>query len=81
MSYRLSLCEIHRPSECSPPPRPTAKGIVDLSSIPLTPTGLTWKEIWNALREHGYQGSYPQFCKTCRRLFGVTGAPKSQWAK
>jgi hypothetical protein len=37
-------------------------------------SGLTWKEIWNALREHGYQGSYPQFCKTCRRLVGVTGA-------
>jgi hypothetical protein len=37
-------------------------------------SGLTWKEIWSALREHGYQGSYPQFCKTCRRLVGVTGA-------
>ena len=37
-------------------------------------SGLTWREIWNALREHGYQGSYPQFCKTCRRLVGVTGA-------
>jgi hypothetical protein len=37
-------------------------------------SGLTWKEIWNALREHGYQGSYPQFCKTCRRLAGVTAA-------
>lgn len=36
-------------------------------------SGLTWKEIWNVLREHGYQGSYPQFCKTCRRLVGVTG--------
>src|SRR5579863_680271 len=37
-------------------------------------SGLTWKEVWNALREYGYQGSYPQFCKTCRRLVGVTGA-------
>ena len=34
-------------------------------------SGLTWKEIWNVLREHGYQGSYPQFCKTCRRLTGA----------
>jgi hypothetical protein len=37
-------------------------------------SGLTRKEIWNALCEHGYQGSYPQFCKTCRRLIGVTRA-------
>jgi len=36
-------------------------------------SGLTRKEIWNALREHGYQGSYPQFCKTCSRLLGFTG--------
>jgi hypothetical protein len=33
-------------------------------------TGLTWKEIWKALREHGYQGSYPQFCKTSGRIVG-----------
>ena len=34
-------------------------------------SGLTWKEIWSTLREYGYKGSYPQFCKTSRRLAGV----------
>ena len=34
-------------------------------------TGLTLKEIWKALCEHGYQGSYPQFCKTCGRIVGL----------
>lgn len=33
--------------------------------------GLTLKEIWKALTEHGYQGSYPQFCKTCGRIVGL----------
>lgn len=37
--------------------------------------GLPWKEIWRALRECGYQGSYPQFCKTCRRLTGRCERP------
>jgi hypothetical protein len=36
-------------------------------------SGLTRKEIWNALREHGYRGSYPQFCKTCSRILGIAG--------
>jgi hypothetical protein len=35
--------------------------------------GLTVKEIWKALSEHGYQGSYPQFCKTCGRIVGLRG--------
>jgi hypothetical protein len=35
-------------------------------------TGLTLKEIWKALCEHGYQGSYPQFCKTCGRIVGLS---------
>jgi hypothetical protein len=34
-------------------------------------TGLTLKEIWKALNENGYQGSYPQFCKTCGRIVGL----------
>jgi hypothetical protein len=34
-------------------------------------TGLTLKEIWKALCEQGYQGSYPQFCKTCGRIVGL----------
>jgi hypothetical protein len=34
-------------------------------------SGLTLKEIWKVLSEHGYQGSYPQFCKTCGRLVGL----------
>jgi hypothetical protein len=34
-------------------------------------TGLTLKEIWKVLSEHGYQGSYPQFCKTCGRIVGL----------
>ena len=34
-------------------------------------SGLTWKEIWSTLREYGYKGSYPQFCKTSRRLASV----------
>jgi hypothetical protein len=34
-------------------------------------TGLTLKEIWKGLCEHGYQGSYPQFCKTCGRIVGL----------
>ena len=34
-------------------------------------SGLTLKEIWKALGEHGYQGSYPQFCKTCGRIVGL----------
>lgn len=34
-------------------------------------SGLTLKEIWKALCEHGYQGSYPQFCKTCGRIVGL----------
>jgi len=33
--------------------------------------GLTLKEIWKVLSEHGYQGSYPQFCKTCGRIVGL----------
>jgi hypothetical protein len=37
-------------------------------------TGLTLKEIWKALNEHGYQGSYPQFCKTCGRIVGLRGS-------
>ena len=37
-------------------------------------TGLTLKEIWKALCEHGYQGSYPQFCKTCGRIVGLRGS-------
>jgi hypothetical protein len=37
-------------------------------------TGLTLKEIWKALNEHGYQGSYPQFCKTCGRIIGLRGS-------
>ena len=37
-------------------------------------TGLTLKEIWKALSEHGYQGSYPQFCKTCGRIVGLRGS-------
>ena len=37
-------------------------------------TGLTLKEIWRALTEHGYQGSYPQFCKTCGRIVGLRGS-------
>jgi hypothetical protein len=37
-------------------------------------TGLTLKEIWKALTEHGYQGSYPQFCKTCGRIVGLRGS-------
>lgn len=36
-------------------------------------TGLTLKEIWKALSEQGYQGSYPQFCKTCGRIVGLRG--------
>ena len=34
-------------------------------------SGLTLKEIWRVLSEHGYQGSYPQFCKTCGRIVGL----------
>ena len=34
-------------------------------------SGLTLKEIWKVLSEHGYQGSYPQFCKTCGRIVGL----------
>jgi hypothetical protein len=34
-------------------------------------SGLTLKEIWKALCEYGYQGSYPQFCKTCGRIVGL----------
>jgi hypothetical protein len=34
-------------------------------------SGLTLKEIWKALNEHGYQGSYQQFCKTCGRIVGL----------
>jgi hypothetical protein len=35
-------------------------------------SGLTLKEIWKALCEQGYQGSYPQFCKTCGRIVGLS---------
>jgi hypothetical protein len=35
-------------------------------------TGLTLKEMWKALCEHGYRGSYPQFCKTCGRIVGLS---------
>jgi hypothetical protein len=34
-------------------------------------SGLTLKEIWKVLSEHGYLGSYPQFCKTCGRIVGL----------
>jgi hypothetical protein len=34
-------------------------------------SGLTFKEIWKAISENGYQGSYPQFCKTCGRIIGL----------
>lgn len=34
-------------------------------------SGLTLKEIWKALSEHGYRGSYPQFCKTSGRIVGL----------
>jgi hypothetical protein len=30
--------------------------------------GLTWKEIWGALREYGYAGSYRQFAAMTRKL-------------
>jgi hypothetical protein len=29
--------------------------------------GLTWQEIWQALKNEGYPGSYPQFCKSANR--------------
>lgn len=37
-------------------------------------SGLTLKVIWKALNENGYQGSYPQFCKTCGRIVGLRGS-------
>jgi hypothetical protein len=34
--------------------------------------GLTWKEIWEALRECGYAGSYRQFTAMTRKLTSLT---------
>jgi len=34
--------------------------------------GYPWKNIWRALRSDGYEGSYPQFARTCRRMFHPT---------
>jgi hypothetical protein len=34
--------------------------------------GLPWKDIWRALVEHGYQGSYQQFWRMALLLNGVT---------
>jgi hypothetical protein len=34
--------------------------------------GLTWKEIWEALRECGYAGSYRQFAAMTRKLTSPT---------
>jgi hypothetical protein len=34
--------------------------------------GLTWKEIWEALRECGYYGSYRQFAAMTRKLTSPT---------
>ena len=39
--------------------------------------GLPWKEIWRALAECGYEGSYRQFWRMCVRLTGIS-AQKSQ---
>ena len=35
--------------------------------------GLTWKEIWEALKECGYAGSYRQFAAMIRKL-SITGS-------
>ena len=31
-------------------------------------SGLTWRVIWQALREEGYPGGYQQFCKAANRV-------------
>ena len=33
-------------------------------------SGLTWKVIWETLREEGYPGCYQQFCKAANRAIG-----------
>ena len=33
-------------------------------------SGLTWRVIWQALREEGYPGGYQQFCKAANRVTG-----------
>jgi len=38
--------------------------------------GLTWLEVWKALKNAGYGGSYPQFCKTANRFVFPGKEPK-----
>jgi len=35
-------------------------------------SGLTWRIIWATLREEGYPGGYPQFCKAANRVIDGT---------
>jgi hypothetical protein len=43
--------------------------------------GLTWRVIWQALREQGYPGSYQQFCKAANRVTECGRVPASTKSK
>jgi len=36
-------------------------------------SGLTMREIWKALHNAGFPGSYPQFCRSANRLLDPDG--------
>jgi hypothetical protein len=40
--------------------------------------GLTWRVIWQALREEGYPGGYQQFCKAANRVTEPGRVPASK---
>src|SRR5271163_2488160 len=43
--------------------------------------GLTWRVIWQALREEGYPGGYQQFCKAANRVTEAGRVPASTKSK
>src|SRR5271170_3128692 len=43
--------------------------------------GLTWRVIWQALREQGYPGGYQQFCKAANRVTEFGRVPASTKSK
>ena len=44
-------------------------------------SGLTWRVIWQALREEGYPGGYQQFCKAANRVTQSGRVPASTNSK
>jgi hypothetical protein len=43
--------------------------------------GLTWRMIWQALRDHEYPGCYQQFCKAAKRAIADSPTKHPNWGE